>query len=76
MWVLDFYAVEPTGNEEVARLAWEEQLGRRIAPLSRRSHRCRVQELDMATDIDVASKHPIITELEWKSMDICQPIVA
>jgi hypothetical protein len=27
MWVLDFYAVEPTGNEEVARLAWEEQLG-------------------------------------------------
>ena len=28
MWVLDFYAVEPTGNEEVARLAWEEQLGR------------------------------------------------
>ncbi|CAL1147451.1 unnamed protein product [Cladocopium goreaui] len=24
MWVLDFYAVEPTGNEEVARLAWEE----------------------------------------------------
>jgi len=25
MWVLDFYAVE-TGNEEVARLAWEERL--------------------------------------------------
>ena len=27
LWVLDFYAVENTGNQSVASLAWQEPLG-------------------------------------------------